>query len=290
MPSPRVTVICLCHNQGRFVREAIQSVLGQTYSNIQLLVVDAASTDNSVKVISECLAARPEIRFIALAENCGNCKAFNQALQQAEGEYIIDLAADDVLLPDRVRKGVMSLAQAGDPYGVNFCDADWISEEGGFKHRHSDRFPHNTIPEGDIYRDLIARFFICSPTMIFKRRVIESLGGYDESLSYEDFDFWIRSSRIFHYCYTPEVMVQKRIVEGSMSQKQFSIRSPQLRSTFRVCEKIMALNKSVAEQKALARRLLYETRVCMQLMHFPLVLKYAGLYLKNNSLRYERAG
>jgi glycosyltransferase involved in cell wall biosynthesis len=286
MSLPRVTVICLCYNQARFVREAILSVLSQTYSEIQLLVVDDASTDNSVSVIKECVASYPQINFIPLSKNSGNCKAFNLALLEAEGEFVIDFAADDVLLPDRISRGVAALTSAGDLYGVNFTDAEWIAEDGRGLYRHSVRFPHKIIPEGDVYKDLVERFFICSPTMMFRRKVIESLGGYDESLSYEDFDFWIRSSRNFYYCYTPEVLVKKRIVRNSMSQIQFRVFSPQLRSTLVVCEKIMALNKNRGEQKALAKRILYEMGVCLRLLNLPLAFTYWRLYFKNRGLRY----
>lgn len=286
MSLPRVTVICLCYNQERFVKESIRSVLNQTYPDIELIIVDDASTDNSVEVIKESVAEHPQIQFLPLPENSGNCKAFNHALSVAKGEYIIDLAADDVLLPDRVEKGVMALTEAGDSFGINFTDADWIAEDGSHLYRHSDRFPHDTIPEGNIYKDLIGRFFICSSTMMFKRKVIDSLGGYDEDLAYEDFDFWIRSSRNFNYCYTPEVLVQKRMVKSSMSQKQFTIFSPQLKSTFKVCEKIVALNKSAGEQKALAKRILYEMTVCVRLLNFSLALDYAILYFKNKYGKY----
>jgi hypothetical protein len=189
-------------------------------------------------------------------------------------------------MPDRVRNGIEELTRAGDVFGVNFTDAEWIAENGSLLYIHSERFPHASIPQGNIYGDLIARFFICSPTMMFRRKVIDTLHGYDENLSYEDFDFWIRSSRTFQYCYTPEVLVKKRVVRNSMSKKQFSLLSPQLDSTYRVCEKIMTLNRNRQEQKALAKRILYEIRVCARLLNFVLVSKYISLYFKNARLRY----
>lgn len=281
-----VSVICLCYNQSRFVEEAINSVLGQSYSNIQLIVVDDHSIDDSVSVIEACLNKYPQITFFPLPKNVGYCKAFNYALRHAEGEYIIDLAADDVLLPERIHKGVNSLIKAGPRYGVNFTDAEWITEGGSLLYRHSDRFPHEGVPQGDVYRELIQRFFICSPTMMYRTATIRSLDGYDESLAYEDFDFWIRSSRDFYYCYTPEVLVKKRIVKHSMSHKQFSFGSPQLYSTYRVCQKIMTLNRNKAEQEALAKRIRYEIGVCMRLFSLPLMMKYLSLYLGNSRFRY----
>ena len=286
MDTPIVTVVCVCCNQGRFVREAIFSVLNQTHRPVQLVIVDDGSDDSSVATIQECVQQHPEIEFLQLPTNHGYCKAFNQALARAKGDFIIDLAADDILLPDRIRKGVSALRRAGDRHGVHFTDAYWIAEDGSTLYRHSQRFPHESIPEGDVYKHLIERFFICSPTMMFRREVIDSLGGYDESLAYEDFDFWIRSSRSFFYCYDPEVLVKKRVVRNSMSHRQFKIRSPQLLSTFRVCEKILLLNRTMAEKEALSKRLRYEMRVSLQLMHFSLVWKFAQLYLENKQLRY----
>ncbi len=287
MSLSRVTVICLCYNQERFVKEAISSVLAQTYPDIQLIVIDDASSDGSVQVIESCVELHPEIKFVKLPTNSGNCKAFNRGLTYAEGDFVIDLAADDMLLPARVAKGVEALAKAGDRFGVNFTDAEWISEEGTHLRLQSDRFPHVSIPQGNIYQDLVERFFICSPTMMFRREVIETLGGYDEDLAYEDFDFWIRSSRDFHYCYTPEVLVKKRVVKHSMSQRQFSLFSPQLNSTYRVCEKILALNRDRREQQALAKRILYEVRVCLRLLDFSLVWHYMRLYFRNAGVRYR---
>ena len=286
MPLPPVTVICLCYNQGRFVKEAIDSVRSQTYPNVQLLVVDDASNDNSVEIIKRCLDSLPGARLFALPRNVGNCRAFNYALQYAEGDFIIDLAADDVLLPERICEGVKALTDAGQDYGVNFTDAYRMAEDGTILSTHSDLFPHHEIPQGDIYRELIGRYFICSPAMMFRSRVIRSLGGYDETLAYEDFDFWIRSSRGFLYNYTPRVLVKKRIVKDSMSARQFSIFDPQLVSTFRVCEKILTLNRSADEQEALRRRILYEMRVCLRLLRVGLFIKYMKLLRQNSAMRY----
>jgi glycosyltransferase involved in cell wall biosynthesis len=286
MHGPLVTVICLCYNQQRFVEEAIESVLAQTYQNIELIIVDDASSDNSAATIKNIISKKSEIQFLPLSKNLGNCKAFNCALAISRGEYIIDLAADDILLPDRISKGVKALVNAGNSYGVNFTDAEWISEQGQNLYKHSERFPHTTIPRGNIYRDLIANFFICSPTMMYRRSVMDQLKGYDENLAYEDFDFWIRSSREFLYCYTPEVLVKKRIVSRSMSAKQFKPLNSQMKSTFMVCEKIMKLNRTQAEQSALNSRLLYEMRMSLRLLNLPLALKYLQLYFKNKSLKY----
>ena len=99
---PLVTVICLCYNHADYVIEALESVQNQTYSNVELFIADDFSTDNSVKVIENWLKEHPEIPFLVNKENLGNTKTFNKCLKFAKGEYIIDLAADDVLKIDYI--------------------------------------------------------------------------------------------------------------------------------------------------------------------------------------------
>ncbi len=287
MPSPLVTVICLCYNHARFVREAIESVLNQRYAAIQLIVVDDASTDNSVEVIQQLVSKHSFIEFLPLQNNLGNCKAFNQGFALVKGEYVIDLSADDALLPTRIEEGVSALQQAGKEYGVHFSDAEFISETGAHLGLHSDRFSHNSIPQGDIYKELINRYFICPPTVMFTREVIEQLNGYDETLTYEDFDFWIRSSRTFKYVYSPTVLVKKRITENALANKQFAIFSRHSRTTLQVCEKILKLNRTREEQKALSERILYEIKLNLGLLNFGIVVKYFFLWLKNKNVRFR---
>lgn len=287
MKQPLVSVVCLCHSHGRFVREAIESVLQQTYPNVELIVVDDASTDDSPFIIREALKNYPTVPFLALQENIGNCRAFNQGLKVARGQYIIDLAADDILLPERIAHGVEIFAQGPERVGVHFGDAQLIDEKGEVLGLHSDRYPHRSIPQGDIYKELIERYFVCGPTTMVRKSVFDQLGGYDESLYYEDFDFWVRSSRSFHYVYTPHVLVRRRIVKGSLSEKQFKWRSPQQESTYAVCNKILNLNRNRSEQVALQHRIRYEFIHCLRQFNFSLAAKYYLLWKQNRSIRFD---
>ncbi len=286
MDQPLVSVICLCYNHEQFVHEAINSVLNQTYPQVELIIIDDASTDNSVDEIKKIVSEHPSIQFFAFTKNRGNCAAFNQALAHTSGTYIVDLAADDVLLPERIAMGVQALHTENKKFGVQFTDAEWIDETGKHLYFHSDKFPHHTIPQGNIYTAIIRRYFVCPPTVMFSRSVIESIGGYDETLMYEDFDFWVRSSRITEYAYTPDVLVKKRVVKRAQSTKQFSWFSPYSASTYRVCEKILRLNQTTSEQQALSERLRYEIRLNIRLLNFGMALKYGRLWYRNKLQRY----
>jgi hypothetical protein len=104
--------------------------------------------------------------------------------------------------------------------------------------------------------------------MLFRRAVVEKLGGYDESLSYEDFDFWVRSSRYFRYIYSAEPMVRKRILHGSHGSARLNKKNAHILSTARVCEKALLLNRTNAEHTALARRCLYELKWALIAEHW----------------------
>lgn len=286
MSTTLVTVICLCHNQKDYVLEALHSVLNQTHQRVQLIVVDDASTDGSKEVIQEFISNHKEAVHIDLFENLGSCKAFNRALPFATGEYVIDLAADDVLLPNRIEIGLKDFATASPKAGVHFSDAELIDAVGNHLSYHSDRFPHISIPQGDIYKEVIQRYFICSPTMLFKKEVIDSLGGYDEHLSYEDFDFWIRSSRSYEYIYSSEVLLKRRVLKNSLVSKQFALRSPHQQSTYRICEKIFSLNQNAEEKNALQKRILYEIKLNFRLLNWGLCWKYLLLLRKNSKIKH----
>ena len=180
------------------------------------------------------------------------------------GEYVIDLAADDVLLPERISTGVKDMEAAGEDFAVHFTDAVYMDVDGMELRRHYKRDQKGRlaekVPQGWVYADVLQRYFICTPTMMMSRSVLEALGGYDESLAYEDFDFWVRSARRWQYCFSELVLVKKRVVPGSWSARQYERESRQLESTLKVCRKAKELNRTPRENKALAKRLTYEIR------------------------------
>ncbi|WP_424963553.1 glycosyltransferase [Ekhidna sp.] len=274
---PLVSVICLCHNQLPYVREAIQSVWKQSYPYIELIVVDDGSTDGSKEMIESILKGEG-VKFIDIESRIGNCAAFNRGFFQSKGEFIIDLAADDILMPDRILEGINTFMKTN--AGVTFCDVMNIDQEGDdldphFKNQNGSI--QQDIPEGDIYLDLIKRYFISPPSMMIRREVLEELGGYDESLSYEDFDFWIRSSRNWNYAFTNNILVKKRKVMGSLSDHQFRYRTKHQESTLRVCQKIKELNRSKEEDSALRKRCFYEIKQCIKQGNLKLIFHFLKL-------------
>lgn len=266
--------------------DALRSVASQSYKNIQLIIVDDASSDNSKGIIAGFVSSHSATEFIAHQTNVGICKAFNSGFAHARGEFVIDFAADDILLPERVEEGVAQLLDARQDFGVAFGDAILIDEVGQSIGKHSDRFPHNTIPSGDIYEQLIRRYFVNGPSTMVRRQVLDELHGYDENLLYEDFDFWIRSSRITRYSYTDKALVKHRVVRGGLHEKQFSRGSGHAWSTLAVCRKILSLNRNQLEQQALSSRIRYEIRQSIFRAEFKLAFQYYRLLQENGQRNY----
>lgn len=278
MNSPLVSIICLCHNQASYVEEALQSVLNQTHESIELIVVDDASTDGSQAVILNFLIEHPKVKFIKTEKNVGNCAAFNQGWRGSAGDFIIDLAADDILLPERVEIGLKRLEETKS--GIHFSDSDLIDVGGGILGRHNERFT-DSIPEGDLYARLVSSYLICPTTMMFRREVIEALDGYDETLAYEDFDFWVRSAREFNYAYSNQVLAKKRMLKNSHATSQTNFRNKHQQSTLIVCRKALGLNRTKMEGNALKKRCRYEIRQCVKSGNIGLIPSYISIIRKS---------
>lgn len=260
--SPLVTVVCVCYNQADYVEYALTSVLNQTYTSIELIVVDDSSTDHSWLLICDFAKRHPGIQVLQNAQNSGNCAAFNRGLALAKGKYLIDLAADDLLLPERVARQVALFESLAESYGVIFGNVELIDKRGislgYFYPAGAGHTGHHPIPSGDIYEAIVRRSFISAPSMMMRKQVLTALGGYDESLSYEDFDFWVRSARRYQYYFQPEVLTQKRVLPQSHGRSY----RKHLRSSRIVCQKIAQLNRLPAENEALAERIRYFLRQC----------------------------
>lgn len=262
MNAPLVSVICLCYNHERFVLEAIESVLNQTYSNIQIIVVDDCSQDGSAALLQQLVKQNPQIAFLHLNENIGNCAAFNKGFSLAKGEFVIDFATDDVMLADRIERQVNHFSNLDESYGVVFTNADYVDSEGRKLRSHTEHLLTKKliikIPEGWVFRDVFRRYFICSPTMMIRKQVLDQLNGYDENLVYEDFDFWVRASRNYKFAYLNEVTTSVRRSGTSMSSGWYELGDKQLHSTFLVCQKAMTLCKDEEDRQALLIRVRYE--------------------------------
>nr|WP_294935685.1 glycosyltransferase [uncultured Flavobacterium sp.] len=288
--SPLVSIICLCYNHAQFVEEALNSVLSQTYNNIELLIADDCSPDDSKAVIENWLTNHPEVIFIANPTNIGNTKTFNKMLALAKGDYIIDLAADDVLLPDCVEKQLLAFENSEfENVGIVYGNAEIISETnahlGYYYELNDDGKIINPPPSGDIYLSVLGQYNkICSVSSLGKREVFEKLDGYDENLAYEDLDLWIRAARIYNFDFIPDVLIMKRELHTSLGAQFFHKNNERTRklnrSTYLIIQKALRQNSTKEENRALLKRIHYEMTKVFKARDFSLLLQYILLELK----------
>ncbi|WP_233635961.1 glycosyltransferase [Hymenobacter setariae] len=259
---PLVTIIALCYNHAPFLRQALDSILAQDYPHLEVWLVDDASQDGSPAILREYAQAHPTWHLLLLSQNMRNCRAFNQAFFQSKGAYVLDFATDDVLLPHRVSQQVALFEHLGPSYGIVYSNAELIDEQGtavGLHHRPDGRGGLLPRPaSGWVLADVLSRYFICSPTMLVRREVLAHLGGYDEALTFEDFDLWVRASPDWQFHYQDEVTTQRRLHPRSMSTRAYQPNDPYLLSNIAVCRKAVALVRTPAERAALGVRLRWE--------------------------------
>ncbi|MFV5688366.1 glycosyltransferase [Flavobacterium sp. ZT3R25] len=288
--NPLVTIICLCYNQEKYLLESLFSVINQDYPSVELIIIDDCSTDNSRSVIKKWLGNYPEILFIANKTNLGSTKSFNKALKKAKGEYIIDLAADDVLLPNCITSQINAFKNtAYKNLGIVYGNVELITEKGKFESYYFpvDSFQKVITPRttGDIYTSVLSGGdSICSVSAMIKKTVFDHLDGYDETLVYEDLDFWIRTSRIYDFDFIDEILMQKRIVATSLGTDFFKKNDSRARkinhSTYLIVKKAIALNKTKEENKALLKRIHFEMILAYKTSNITLILKYLLLEVK----------
>lgn len=265
---PLVSVIAISYNHAAYIQKALGSLFEQTYDAWEVILIDDASSDDSVAEIETLIASR-NLQLIKHEKNQGYTKTFNEGLKMAKGEYVIDFALDDIMLPNFISNSVELLEQKGDEYGLVFSNAAYIDNTGKVIGNHNEllfkKKMIDEVPQGDVFQWVLRRYFICTPTMVMKKSMLDKLLGYDESLAYEDFDLWVRAARYWKFAYLDEVTLQKRKLLSSMSaQRHLHHYNEQMTSAFKVCNKAFHLCKTKLDLAALFERINYEYRQCIK--------------------------
>ena len=197
---PTVSVVTPSFNQGRYIPSTIRSVVTQDYPDIEYLVMDAASTDNTLDVLKQSAAEFPRIMRYVSEKDRGQAHALNKAVAQTSGKIVGWLNSDDTYEPGAVRTAAEFFERHPDVdlvYGnANFVDAN----DQFIAHcAHVEPFSWHRLVN---YTD-----FIVQPATFFTRRAFEAVGGADESLHYAmDYDLFLKMAAKFKVAYLPRVM------------------------------------------------------------------------------------
>jgi glycosyltransferase involved in cell wall biosynthesis len=218
--SPLVSVIALCYNQEDFLVETLDSIKAQTFKNLEFIIVDDCSSDQSVKKIESWIKAnKVNCKFIKNKENLGLVKSLNIAVKQLKGKYYSLIACDDIYLPKKIENQVKILEVLDDSYGAIYSDSYIIDENSMYN--YGTQIARKLIekpPSGNIYEDLLKNDnFVPALSVIYKTEVVKDLGYYDESLIYEDYDMLLRLSKKFKVAFSKSIDACYRLHQTNMN-------------------------------------------------------------------------
>ncbi len=280
---PKVSIVLTCFNQAEFVVACLEAISKLEYKNLELILVDNGSTDDSVNTIKQWLALHQfdfPSKLIFQTKSKPYCTCFNEAFQFVSGEYFIDLAADDFIKPEHIIRSVSKLLSK--PLaGAVFSDADLVKENGdlrSFYKRDKNSELVQRPSDGNVFCQVVAKNHLLSATCIFRTDSFRELGGYDETLSYEDFDFLTRMARQYTFVFSDHIGIQKSLHRHSFSASQYkSKNSLMLPSTYSVCKNIQAMVKNKEEKEALRTRVRYELRHALASANFEVAKDFVKL-------------
>jgi len=201
---PRVSVLMSVWNGERYLRQAIDSILGQTFSDFEFIIVDDASTDSTEAIMQSY--HDPRILLLKNEHRVGFVRSLNRGLLIGTGEYIARQDADDISLPERITKQVDYLDRHPE-VGLLGTWTEAIDEQGAFIGEW--RTP---VTNGLIQWSLLFGTCLAHPSIMMRRSTVEKAGAYDERMSQsEDYELWCRMSSQTQVANLPEVLVQRRI-------------------------------------------------------------------------------
>ncbi|MBM4035209.1 MAG: glycosyltransferase [Planctomycetes bacterium] len=217
---PRVSVIIPAFNAERYLRETLQSVLAQTYRDLEVIVVDDGSTDGTA-ALAETFASEVAqasrlcpVRVIRQA-NAGPSAARNRGIREARGELIAFLDSDDLWLPDKLAEQVPLFGGTGvPPVGLVYCHAERMDSEG--RPLPTAQAPK---PVGRVFKDFLLRNHCPTSAAVVRRQCFEACGYLPEDMVWaEDWHLWLRLARRYDFAAVPRILVRHRVHPGALTK------------------------------------------------------------------------
>jgi glycosyltransferase involved in cell wall biosynthesis len=203
--APLISCIIPTHNRSAKVVLAIESILAQTYTELEILVVDDQSIDSTKEVVEAMIQKDQRIRYFR-NPNKGANNARNFGIQHAKGKFIAFLDDDDVWMNSKLEKQFKLMSTLGPEFGVVYCTFARKKTTGKILRRHPSRF--SSFKNGNILDRLLKRNFITTSTLFVKTEVFQKCGMFDPGYkSFQDWELLTRIARDFHFFYLKEILV-----------------------------------------------------------------------------------
>jgi len=208
---PKVTVVMAVYNGRRYVQEAIQSILDQTFSDLEFLIVDDGSTDGSADIVA--LYRDPRMRLIRTSRNCGLATALNTGFAQARGRYLVRMDADDISKPDRVSKQVDFM----DRHPAVGISGTWVEVVGIGRHE----VLRHPVDAEVIHSRLLFESVLAHPSVIINRSLWDRAQlSYDPAFPCaQDFDLWVRAAQVFPLANQPDILLVHRLHSDQVGKR-----------------------------------------------------------------------
>lgn len=210
-----VSVVITCYNYDKYLKQSIESALNQTYSNLEIIIINDGSTDNSDQVISGYLN-NEKIKYIK-QENMGQARAKNVGVLNATGAYIAFLDADDIWCADKLEKQMLKFD--GKNVGVVYCRARYVDENDViFEYEMTGTYLQPR--QGEVTNWLLYDNFIQFSSSVVKKECFDKLGLFDETFKMGiDWDLWLRISTVYQFDYVEDRLFYYRVGHAGQMSK-----------------------------------------------------------------------
>lgn len=280
MPSrPQVSFAVLNYNNGRFLRDCLDSILRQKGGHeFEIILVDDASTDSSDEIARSY--TDPRIRFVRHERNQGHIATVNDALRHSSGDYIARVDSDDRYRPDFLNE-VLAIFSQHPEVGLVYGDAAIINDQGEINTECSDRVHAGRDFKGNELVRLLEENFICSPTVIARREAWQQTLPAPEGLAFHDWYFTAMMARRWDFFYLHKVIADYRVHAGNWHTAIVRNRQEEP-SIFALLDRIYAeteIDPQRERAKRAARRRVYGRH------YLTLADKYFGTYMNVDARR-----
>lgn len=215
--SSKISVIIISYNQEKYIGQAIDSILAQTFSDFELIVVDDGSVDDTYQIIQNY----NDPRIISIRqENSGPSVAINTGISHARGEYIATLGGDDVALPHRLETQLEQIERDQADMVFSLPEIIGANSEVLGSDARPGYFKGNFSSTAELYKKLFyGEIYLCAPSNFCRRSAIEKIGKYHKGLlQFQDFDYWVRACKKgLKVKLYEEPVIQYRSMAGQLS-------------------------------------------------------------------------